>query len=364
MQTGRPQMKRGSRAPASRIATLTLLILPTCALGHEFFGLGSAPRYLESTGYGLSSNGTTIVGSVAGEYPILPKPFRWTRGGGFELLAVPPNSFDNFGARTNWDGSIVIGTSASRPRRWRNSSTFEDLSPAPITYSFVRGISDDGRIAVGTLNDPEHPPMPTVWRSGSSVAEPLPSFPGSVESYGTGVSGDGETIVGVFTGGSGNQRAFKWSARSGYSLISSSFGGSFFTPNDASFDGSVVVGTVGSRAFAWDENGAVRLPGLRSEALAVSGDGRTIVGSAGGNAVFWIDHQIFRLDTYLAARGQDLTGWHLQRISDVSSNGEVMCGTGLHNGVSEAFYFSIPSPAGVMVFGMAGLLGSRRRERQ
>jgi uncharacterized membrane protein len=149
-----------------------------------------------------------------------------------------------------------------------------------------------------------------------------------------------------------------------------------------SADGSVVVGFNGfptvpagssnfhSEAFRWTEaTGMVSLgdlPGgrVRSTAYDVSADGSVIVGSgeilaSGGESVpaafYWTaDNGMLNLRDVLVAGGATgLDGWTLTEARGVSYDGLTIVGTGVHNGVTEAFVANIPEPDTILLAALA-----------
>jgi probable HAF family extracellular repeat protein len=161
----------------------------------------------------------------------------------------------------------------------------------------------------------------------------LPGGGGAGQAHG--ISADGSTIVGYGDNGAENEtEAFVWTAGSGMQglgILAPS--GSLFREsmaNAVSADGSIVVGRTtslrGLEAFIWKRDSGIMI-GLGmltseahvSEALAVSGDGSTIVGastkvgSLGTRAFIWDEQNGMReLSEVLSDLGIDLTGWTLE----------------------------------------------------
>jgi probable HAF family extracellular repeat protein len=144
---------------------------------------------------------------------------------------------------------------------------------------------------------------PGAASAGSFI--PLGEFPGGdVLSFAQGVSDDGRVVVGSsqITAGQ-NYRAFRWTFEEGIVDLGR------LRPTDArtfasgvSPDGSVVVGSSGHSdgrdAFAWTEaTGMVALPnlpggeqnplGTANEAVATTSDGLAAIGRSGATAVLW-----------------------------------------------------------------------------
>ena len=116
---------------------------------------------------------------------------------------------------------------------------------------------------------------------------PLGDLPGgSFNSHASGVSSDGRVVVGRSIDGEGvdEWQAFRWTAETGMVALGHSPGTGYSSAEDASGDGSVIVGTSGtadnSVAFRWTaETGMAPLPAPPGYgAVAVSDDGKVIVG--------------------------------------------------------------------------------------
>jgi probable HAF family extracellular repeat protein len=153
--------------------------------------------------------------------------------------------------------------------------------------------------------------------------------------------------------------------------------------NRVSADGSVIVGqsgtlppgsiTVRQEAFRWTQSDgmvALRdLPGQRlfSQAFDVSADGSVIVGAAdlfeGGTTVnrafYWTpaNGMLSLRDALISAGVANLDGWTLNVARGVSYDGLTIVGTGIHNGVSEAWVATIPEPS-TLVLGALLLAGA------
>src|SRR6185295_3265316 len=111
----------------------------------------------------------------------------------------------------------------------------------------------------------------------------------------------------------------------------------------------------GNLGYRWTQaTGMVSLGtpagGIGSQAYAVSADGNTIGGftshsSSGGDtrAMLWTPSLgPILLQPYLGAAVP--SGWTLLNIRGISADGTVFAGEGLHNGFSEGWVASVPSP--------------------
>jgi uncharacterized membrane protein len=149
-----------------------------------------------------------------------------------------------------------------------------------------------------------------------------------------------------------------------------------------SADGNVIVGVsffptvppnstnFKSEAFRWTEaTGMVSLGDLlggrvRSTAYDVSADGSVIVGSGEilgeadesvPAAFYWTaENGMLNLRDLLVAGGATgLDGWTLTEARGVSYDGLTIVGTGVHNGVTEAWVATIPEPDTILLAALA-----------
>jgi len=119
-----------------------------------------------SRAFGVSSNGTVIVGEA--EFPDpnnlisgkSRKAFRWTQAGGFQNLGDLQPAGLSIASAVTGDGTVVVGGASTN----NGSSAFRWVVPTPPaqpvmqpigplpghTYAVATGISDNGKIVVGT----------------------------------------------------------------------------------------------------------------------------------------------------------------------------------------------------------------------
>src|SRR5271154_4381272 len=150
---------------------------------------------------------------------------------------------------------------------------------------------------------------------------------GRNSSYASAISEDGKVAVGeVNDGGDGRNRAFKWSSTTG--MVSLSNMGWSSAAQAVNSDGSVIVGSVAidgdAVAFRWSaQQGMVLLtnargPNNRSAAQGVSADGSVVVGNAG---------HPFR---WTAATGmKPMDGGYLSYVHGLSADGSRAVGSSL-----------------------------------
>src|SRR5262245_6588045 len=90
-------------------ALLALASAPTPAAGATFTGLGDlAGSYYYSVPYGISADGSTVVGKS--ESSTGTQAFRWTAGGGMVGLGdLPGGTTFSVANAVSADGSVVVG---------------------------------------------------------------------------------------------------------------------------------------------------------------------------------------------------------------------------------------------------------------
>lgn len=175
---------------------------------------------------------------------------------------------------------------------------------------------------------------------GASFLRLGPTAEGAVPAVGTGISGDGLTVVG-FANGSDGRVAYRWTSLTGPMELGRLPGGqNWIQANAASFDGSVIVGEAANNAgdreaFRWTAAtglvGLGRLPGggsYHSTAKATSMDGRVVVGQSNANSL-----EGFR---WTAEGGMQrlglLPGGKNSDAFDVSADGSVVVGSATRSG--------------------------------
>jgi probable HAF family extracellular repeat protein len=254
--------------------------------------------YSEATG--LSSDGTTVVGSeLSGTSP---SAWRWTEAGGSEFIASG-HAWD-----TSADGSVVVGWSsnpASRAFRWTSPDILQWLDPLPgDNYSDALGVSADGSVVVGSSRNQSRS-VATRWTVTDGWQQ-LGTLPGGLNSIAFSVSDDGRVVVG-FSDSTMGQRAFRWTAEEGMQDLGVLPGDSNSQASGVSGDGSIIVGASINanaspgpryRGFVWTAAEGMQelgppIAGANASAQDISADGRTIVGQAtwgnpGTVAVRWV----------------------------------------------------------------------------
>lgn len=154
-----------------------------------------------STGAALTSDGLTVFGhSASGAY-------QWTQSGGMVLLQ--PSNFFPFGA--SGDGSVLVGQQSSQAVRWTQAAGIMGLGFLPAaTQSLALAVSQDGTTAVGYSGSAVQS-QAFRWTSALGMVG-LGFLNGFSSSQSMAVSADGSVIVGRDTnfGGPGSDEAFIW----------------------------------------------------------------------------------------------------------------------------------------------------------
>jgi probable HAF family extracellular repeat protein len=259
------------------------------------------PGALSSSAYGVSSDGTVVVGS---SHFFSQEAFRWTQAGGMVGLGTLNGGSNSIATGVSADGAVVVGIADNgawdRAFRWTQAGGMVSLGTINGGRSSeARGVSADGAVVVGIATDGAAGNQDRAFRwtqAGGMVS--LGTLNGGNSSQANGVSGDGAVVVGTAGDGAagGVARAFRWTQAGGMVSLSTLNGGNFSWGNGASGDGAVVVGTANdgaagnqARAFRWTQAGGMASLGTLnggnfSWGYGVSGDGAVVVGAAGDGA--------------------------------------------------------------------------------
>jgi probable HAF family extracellular repeat protein len=137
-------------------------------------GSGSEPqafRWTQTTGmqglgFGtranqISGNGSTIVGTLTDQ----PRAMQWTQAGGLQMLPSLAGSGDSHARAVNFDGTLIVGNSGPtfRPTMWISGSPIELLSAIPNSRMTPFGVSDNGSVAAGQVQDDSGSLFAGVW---------------------------------------------------------------------------------------------------------------------------------------------------------------------------------------------------------
>lgn len=277
----------------------------------SFLGLGDLPGgTYGSAAKGVSIDGTVVTGWSSGW--VGTEAFVWSSREGLRPIGTLDESNGvNFsvGYGVSRTGQVVGQTSSpdgSLGFLWTNTTGMVSLGDLPggRLGSAATGISDDGDTIVGAATSSSISLLNEAFRwTPSTGMVGLGTLPGGTQSSAADVSKDGMVVVGV-SGSDNGTLAFRWTAWTGMVALGDLPGGSVFSSASAvSADGVYVVGESRSaagpqgEAFLWSQAGGMiglgDLSGgaFKSRAFDVSSDGRIVVGqatsAAGDEAFVW-----------------------------------------------------------------------------
>lgn len=243
------------------------------------------PQYpYAAIAFGISRDGTTIVGFTSGSRPEQQRAAtRWRGGSAADIGPLVTSE----ALATSADGAVIVGTAGPHSFRYVEGEGVQIFQIG--SQSRIRGVSDDGSMMIGYVYDPFEKGV--LWKNGER--ELLPGF-----------AGDNED-----------------DAREAY---------------DISGDGTIIVGSArrptGRQMVRW-VNGVIEELGALGRARSTSADGRVIVGdtrTADPRALIWTPTRgVEDLKTHLQVQyGLDLTGWTLLEAVAVSADGGTVVGNG------------------------------------
>jgi probable HAF family extracellular repeat protein len=362
-------MNRSFLAPG---AALALLFGASAGAQVSFRGVG-APSGTDSTlAYGISADGSVVVGSARSGQDTFA--FRWTLAGGAVDIGSLPNMTVNGASAVSGDGTIVVGASGDGQMlfegfRWTEKTGVVGLGDLPggIYFSNAISISADGATIVGhsASHDGPTPVEAFRWTIGDGMIA-MGMLPGGGYSSANACSSNGTIIVGDATDENFVFQAFRWTQSGGMVSLGQLPGGVQSQAFDTSSDGTVIVGTglivdqdfnVFARAYRWTSGTGMEDlgqlpaidpdfgPGTGGNAYAVSPDGKIVVGDAIDGygqtvAMIWDRHHGLRtLAEVLGAQGlsPDMDGWFLVEAKAVSGTGAALHIAG--NGTNPDGYF-------------------------
>ncbi len=300
-------VQKTARIPRQRMSLLLLVSVLSVGLGtlaslnaQSLTWLGTLPDTDVSQGWGVSADGTVVVGrSFRSNYY---RAFRWTPEEGMQNLGTLGGDY-SWALDVSADGTVVVGQSLLgyavgginpwRAFRWTPEEGMQDLGTLPGgRQSWAEGVSADGRVIVGraetALTSTGRDIRAVRWVDG--VIQELGTL-GGRHSWAHAVSLDGRVIVGRAMDASGIYRAFRWTPEDGMQNLHTLPNADQSYAYAVSADGNVVVGwtfnpqTGRQRAFRWTpETGMQELVTPpewgHTEAWGVSADGMVIVGLA------------------------------------------------------------------------------------
>ena len=352
----------------------------------RFYTLGHLPDGKNTLAFGLSGDGSTVVGfssSASRE-----EAFRWREADGLLGLGdLQGAAFRSRAFAASEDGSVVVGDGESSPGRrqafrWTASGGMQGLGFLPGGWfeSVARATSAFGDVVVGQSRT-DSGEEAFRWTSITGM-QGLGDFPGGLySSIAQDVTSDGAVICGQGWSDLGPE-AFRWDASGGVQGLGDLPGGEYLSGATAmNSDGSVIAGFgntgPGLEGFIWTSAGGMEslgdLPGGRVQCipLDVSDDGSIVVGydvfdETRTDAFLWQRGTgMRRLEDVLTEFGIDMSGWLLTDATGISRDGTTITGYGIGPfGLTEAWVAVIPDPATAPMVAIALVAVLQRRENR
>jgi probable HAF family extracellular repeat protein len=361
-------------------------------MGGPVVGLGKLPGYpngwhFASSAYAVSNDGRVVVGQAHSAEGL--EAFRWTAQTGIVGLGDDPNGdFGSSAVDVSGDGSVVVGSvttgavQQNMAYRWTEATGFQLLGVLSdsITnnFSHALGVSQDGSIisgySRGLLGNEGFIYTQADGMTGLGHLGAIDSFAGGLD-----ISADGGVVIGTSTTIPNQAQAYRWTEADGIQGLGTLSGSTRSNATAISGNGRVIIGNSAGNVFYWTEETGMeslgRFPGTDQFIFAndINYDGTIIVGTIGSNpwdksAVYWDEANGFRtLDDVLTSDyGLDLEGWHLADANGISADGQWIVGMAINpDGIEEAYLVNVPEPVSIVLWGIGGcaivVMHQRRR---
>lgn len=170
-----------------------------------------------SQAFGVSADGSTIVGSDSGQ------AFRWTQAEGMVALGIGQGAFAARATGISADGSTIVGFNIynaqndnNRTFRWTASEGMTDLGVLPgDQYSEPRAVSGDGSVIVGVSGIKFVSARAFIWDKTNGIrdlqavlVEDNPNLANWKLTTADAISADGKTITGSGTNPNGDREGY------------------------------------------------------------------------------------------------------------------------------------------------------------
>ena len=239
------------------------------------------PGFTLVSATGVSGDGDLVVGTCFSDDIVMTQAYSWAWQSGVPPTALPIPVGDDrgFAYRISRDGSTIVGSTsndappnnADHAAMWRAGAVTLLGSIPPYTNSRAIGVSADGSVIVGNLYDP-------IAQRGAAfrwtAAEGMVLLAGLSATRSTdveGVSDDGRVAVGSSSPALNINRLVRWHEAGPPEVLSPQISG--VGAMAVSADGRVIVGSGGNSAWLYsDQTGLVNLaPFLTSRGIDLHG---------------------------------------------------------------------------------------------
>jgi hypothetical protein len=356
------------------IIFFSILLFTRYSFGASFSSLDDYMNWDQGiSGAMVSDDASTIVISYGSGGNALWKMGTVTQLIGFNYNDMTP------------DGSILAGT------KGYGSASGEAFIYQSGTYSYFGNgtamhISNNGTVVAGKNSANYDTGVACIWING--VREDLGYLSSNHKySYVSGISGDGRTMVGLSKLSyydSSDHQTFIWSGTSMEQLPGPE-GFTKWYPQAVSYDGSIVTGGFQnggySQACIYHDGSTIALENpdgyILSYARDMTADGSIIIGDSAFSekigiatyfryrAVIWDEENGARLLQSVLEEdwGLDLTGWILENAIGISEDGSMVYGTGIDpQGIDCYWIAQAPEPATVVFLGLGSWILVRRKK--
>ena len=325
------------------------------------------PRNMRYTGYAVSADGKTIIGSYWSEaQPGNSMAFSWSAATGWQRLAAPANAYDSQAQTVSADGQVIGGSisalqagSSNLDRwavRWPGDGRTQKLVPDTAGRgAWVEVANLAGTRMTGSFTTTDGRYARFMWDQPRGFRELPPGGDYAVQLLSMTSSGNAATGLAGNVDGVYGSRALLWTERFGERLLPTINTGlarmdiaSGVTEDERTIAGSLgtLVVTpdgqrVDSEAVLWTNGGDTiqRLGFLdgdnSSYASSISTDGRVVIGESSngqidGTRVFvWTPQSGMRsLVALLEAAGLSVGTLNLTGVIGVSPDGQTITGQG------------------------------------